>query len=420
MAKNDKEKKKRRKPGDWSFSERPGRKGQWVARKQFGKKENGKPNIIALYGHNISEVEQKAKEYDAKLLTNQLIKIPNLTVYSYVKNWIETKKRNSVKQKTYDGLEDALEVRLKPYDIANMSLKNISDENCQDYIDQRTASDKKYSIATIRKSYSLLNAAFKYAVKKKKLYSNPMELVEMPSEAVLENKTKKIMFFTEEQIAKIIIEANLKYSNGKPHYFYGLLIEVLARTGLRINEALALIWRDIDLKNKTLSVSKTLSEVKYRNKTSESDKNRIIIKTYPKTDKSVRVVKLSPKAVLAFENLKRQSQMYGLETGCEDNVFQTQNGNSVSYRNVQRTLDSILKNIGINDQRKDKAVENQGHYTLHALRHTFATNLLMNGIDIHVVSALLGHKKVSTTYNIYIHVIESQEGEALDKLDDIM
>ncbi len=269
---------KRRGRGDWSVSERPGRKGQWQARKQFGRKDNGKPNIIALYGRNKTEVKEKAKEYEAMLLTNQLVKIPKETVYSYVKYWLENVKKKSVKPKTYDGLEDSLESRLKPYDIANMQMKNVSDEICQEYINQLADSRKKYSIATIRKSFSLLNAAFKYAVQKRKLYTNPMELVEMPSEAVLETKTKKIMFFTEEQIAKIINEANLKYSNEKPHYFYGLIIEILARTGLRVNEALALIWGDIDLKNRTLSVSKTLSDVKNRNKKANLTKNALQLK----------------------------------------------------------------------------------------------------------------------------------------------
>ena len=419
MEEENLEKKKRRGRGDWSFTERTGRKGQWVARRQFG---NGKPNVIALYGKSKKEVREKAKAYEAKLLTNQLTNDCKETVYSFVKSWLENVKIKSVKAKTYDGLEDSLEVRLKPYDISNIQLKNVSVPLCQKYINQLVECDKKYALDTIRKSYNLLNAAFRYAVGLRYMAVNPMVFVELPNEAQLKTKTKtkKIMFFSEEQIAKIYNEVTRKFLNGKPHYFYGLLIEVLARTGLRVNEALALIWGDIDLKNRILSVSKTLSEVKNRNKKSESDKNRITIKTYPKTDKSARIVKLSQKAVEAFENIKRQAEMYGLSTGSNDSVFQSKTGNNVSYRNVQRTLDAILKNIGIYDHSKDKAVENQGHYTLHALRHTFATILLLNGIDIHVVSALLGHKKVSTTYNIYIHVIESQERKALDKLDDIM
>ncbi|MBP3267833.1 MAG: tyrosine-type recombinase/integrase, partial [Ruminococcus sp.] len=58
-------------------------------------------------------------------------------------------------------------------------------------------------------------------------------------------------------------------------------------------------------------------------------------------------------------------------------------------------------------------------YGLHTLRHTYASTLLRKGIDIKVVSALLGHKKVSTTYNTYIHIIEEQQNSALDAIDDL-
>ena len=413
---------KRRDPGDWSVSERSGRKGQWQARKQFGRKNNGKPNIIALYGRSKKEVKEKAKEYEAMLITNQIVKIPNKTVYDYVKNWLKTVKIMSVKPKTYDGLEDALEIRLKPYDLANTHMKNVSAENCQAYINQLANSDKNYSLATISKSYSLLNCAFIYAVQKKNLYTNPMELVELPSEATLETKTKEITFLTEEQLEKIFEEVSVKYANGKPHYYYGLIIEILARTGIRKNEALALLWEDVDLKNMTININKTLSNIKNRNSSTESDKKRITVKTYPKTKKSARIVKLSKKAAIAFENLKSQAELYGLSTGPKDNVFQTQTGNVVSDRNVQRTLDYILINLGIYKKTEDKneGKRKEQHYSLHSLRHTFATILLLHGVDINVVSALLGHEKVSTTYNIYIHVIEAQKTQALDMLDNIL
>ena len=84
------DKKSKRGQGEWSFVERTGRKGQWVARKQFGKKENGKPNIVCLYGHSKTEVKNKAADYDAKLLTNQQLNVSKETVYGYVKKWLET------------------------------------------------------------------------------------------------------------------------------------------------------------------------------------------------------------------------------------------------------------------------------------------------------------------------------------------
>ena len=178
----------------WHISQRPGRPGQWQARKQFGRKDNGKPNIKAFYGRSEAEVKNKAREYEAKLLTNQLINDPQKTVYEYVKEWLNVEKKYYVKAKTYDGLEDSLEKRLKPYDIANIQMKHLSHLHCQNYINQLVESPENYTIATIRKSYSLLNQAFKDAVENKDLTKNPMKSVKLPVEEALGKKPKKSLF----------------------------------------------------------------------------------------------------------------------------------------------------------------------------------------------------------------------------------
>ena len=357
------EKKNIRGHGEWSFVERTGRKGQWVARKQFGKKENGKPNIVCLYGHSKSEVKNKAIEYESKLLTNQQLNASKETVYSYVKKWLETFKRHSIKATTYDGMEDSLEIRLKPYDIADIQMNNLSIQLCQNYINQLVESDKHYSLATIRKSFNLLNAAFKYAVGAGDIARNPMDFVEMPKESVLEKKTKDVQFFTDEQMSKIYEEATSKFSNGKPHYYYGLLIEVLARTGIRIGEALGLKWKDVDFENRSLTVDNTISTVKNRKKKDDTDKKRLIVDSDPKTEKSVRKVRLSNKAVTAFKNVKAQNISYGLSVNPDDYVIQSQKGSIGSSRNVRRSFNSILEKIGIPDYDEQ--------YGLHTLRHPF-------------------------------------------------
>ena len=396
--------------GEWHFGLRSGRDGQWQARKQFGYKENGKPNIIAFYGKTKTEVKKKAADYDAKLLTNQPYQNSKETVYGYVKKWLETVKRHSVKATTYDGLEDSLEKRLKPYDIADIQMCNLSVQLCQSYINQLVESDKKYSIATIRKSFNLLNATFKYAVGTGDITRNPMEFVELPKESVLETKTKEVQFFTDEQMNGIYGEISQKFSNGKPHYYYGLAIEILARTGIRIGECLGLRWKDVDFENKTLTVDNTISVVKNRNQKDDTDRKRLIIDADPKTEKSVRKVRLSKKAVETFRKIQEQNDLYKLSSTPEDYVIQSQNGSIGSARNVRRSFNSILAKIEIPDYDEQ--------YGLHVLRHTYASRLLRRGIDVKIVSDLLGHKKVSTTYNTYIHIIEEQRNAALDALDD--
>lgn len=397
--------------GEWSFVERTGRKGQWVARRQFGKKANGKPNIVCLYGHSKTEVKNKAADYDAKLLTNQPYQNSKETVYGYVKKWLETVKRHSVKATTYDSMEDSLEIRLKPYDIANIQMNNLSVQLCQSYINQLVENDKNYSLATIRKSFNLLNASFKYAVGTGDIARNPMDFVEMPKESVLETKTKEVQFFTDEQMAKIYEEATRKFGNGKPHYYYGLVIEILARTGIRIGECLGLKWHDVDFQNRTLTVDNTISTIKNRKKKDDTDKKRLIVDSDPKTERSVRKVRLSNKAIAAFGNVKTQNISYGLSVEPNDYVIQSQRGSIGSPRNVRRSFNAILEKVGIPDYNEQ--------YGLHTLRHTYASTLLRKGIDIKVVSALLGHKKVSTTYNTYIHIIEEQQNSALDAIDDL-
>lgn len=79
----------------------------------------------------------------------------------------------------------------------------------------------------------------------------------------------------------------------------------------------------------------------------------------------------------------------------------------ITYRNLFRVLENILDSNGIN------------HGSLHTLRHTFATRLFKKGVDIKVISELLGHSDISITYDIYTHVISEQKQKAVNVLEDL-
>ena len=79
------------------------------------------------------------------------------------------------------------------------------------------------------------------------------------------------------------------------------------------------------------------------------------------------------------------------------------NGKSPIARNVQKTLDSMLIRSGCSIT----------HCSLHGLRHGFGAILLINGVDIKIVSKLLGHEKISTTYDIYIDFTKEQVHNAV-------
>ncbi len=81
--------------------------------------------------------------------------------------------------------------------------------------------------------------------------------------------------------------------------------------------------------------------------------------------------------------------------------------NVITYRNLFRVLSNILKANNIN------------HGSLHTLRHTFATKLFRNGVDVKVISELLGHSDIRVTYDIYTHVINEQKKKAVSVLDNL-
>ena len=88
-------------------------------------------------------------------------------------------------------------------------------------------------------------------------------------------------------------------------------------------------------------------------------------------------------------------------------VISTETGERISERSLFRSLDYALGAIGAH------------HIGVHGLRHTFASRMLMAGIDITVVSKLLGHRDITTTYNTYIHIVEEQKQQVMQMIPSI-
>lgn len=84
------------------------------------------------------------------------------------------------------------------------------------------------------------------------------------------------------------------------------------------------------------------------------------------------------------------------------------NGAPMSLRYIDRMCRKIEVAAGLPEEQI---------YGMHALRHTFATNLFSNGVDIKTISELLGHSDITTTYNTYVHVIKKLKRDAVISID---
>lgn len=387
------EKKQMREYGTGCISQR--KDGKWTARITVGTNENGKPKVKAFYGNTEREVKKKLKDFQKELAKNDYVVVQRNTVAVYMTNWLESNKRNELKPKSYDRLEQTLAYQVFPK-IGHLQIASIQSSHVQKMVNDLR--DEGYSYSTIKKAYDAVNDCFRTGMIQKTVMFNPALGVKLPSKKSF-GKTE-IKFYEENEIKQIQEAAVETFSNGKQIYRLGAAIPLAINTGLRMAELLGLKWNDISFEKKTLSVNGTRVVVKNRSVNAES-KYIVIDQDSAKTEAGERTIPLNDDAYNALLNLK------GV-TGDFEYVLSTENGNPILPRYLDRLCRCILVKAGLPEEKI---------YGLHSLRHTFASMLFRNGVDVKTVSELLGHSDVTITYNTYIHLIEDQKRIAVETMN---
>lgn len=337
---------------------------------------NGKRRYV--YGRTEAEVNKKfrnLKKEDPEVVARS---IKCMTVEEYMTSWLITYKKVELKPKSYDTLESTIQHQIVPY-FKGMQFFSVTHEDIQKFINQLNDDGRFYSI--IRKAYLALNGVYKYAMMKDQLLKNPCFGVKLPKKA--EKNVKSIQVLSKEQIKRYCEHATERYGNGKCVYRLGYGLVLILFTGLRLGEAAGLMWDDIDFQKRTLKVQRTLEYVKNRDG-DENSNHYVLVEGTTKSKSSERTIPLNQTALSALLELKKANGGFAY-------VFSNAKGKPMNPRNLNRAHDCILERAGI------------PHIGIHALRHTFASQLFANKVDIKVISKLLGHSDVSVTVHIRNH-----------------
>ena len=213
---------------------------------------------------------------------------------------------------------------------------------------------------------------------------------------------KEIIYFSKEQREKFKTEALRIYKTNKSVYNYGQAFILMLNTGIRESEMCGIHKQDIDLENNILHIRRNVVIVKDRDSKDVSKINgyKKKLQDTTKTYSGNRVIPLNKTAKIAIESLIKTSNHKSL-------LLATQNGEIISPDYLSKTFKKILLGAQLPT------------CGTHTLRHTFASVLFERGIEVKLVSELLGHADVSVTYNTYIHLIKKQKAKAVETLDDI-
>lgn len=384
---------RRRDYGSGSISQR--KDGTWTARVVIGTNDNGTPKIKALYGKTEREVRKKLKEFQNELHKNDRIVVQKSTVESYMLNWLHSVKSNELKPKSFDRLEQTIKYQVVPY-IGSLQVGAINADDVQKMLNDLKKEGKSYS--TIKKAYDAVNECFRTGMIKKTVASNPVLGVSVPAKKTFA-KTK-VKCYTKEESEKLCQAAAERYKNGKPIYRLGGVVKLALNSGLRLGELLGLRWEDVSFDNRTITVAQTIVVVKNRDNKSEA-KYLSVTQDSAKTQTSERTIYMNDEA---FDAL---TKLYAVTGQCT-HVLSDESGKPIPPRYLDRLFRKIAVAAGFPE---DKI------YGLHSLRHTFASRLFENGVDVKTVSEILGHSDVTITYNTYIHLIAEQKKSAIASLN---
>lgn len=319
-----------------------------------------------VYFYSVEPTQKKAEKDIDRQMMEYKEQEEKGKLFSYVADLWDTQYRKKVSDINYRKNTAAAYNRIVDW-FGNIPIKSISVAEVNVFINSLIS--KGYYKKTVANHKSILNMIFQYAVLNRYIDANPTAEIRLPSN--LPKKGREIPSTAEIKTVDMHCEG------------FDFLPYFLLYTGLRISEALAVQYEDIDFENKIITINKHLLH----------DGNRPVIENRTKTENSKRTVVLLERLA---DKIPKNKKGF---------VFCNEDGTPLT----KRQLFCRWKNY----QNKYKVT-----LTAHQLRHAYATMLFEAGVDIKDAQELMGHSDINLTRQIYTHIRETRKEETRKKLND--
>jgi integrase len=328
-----------------------------------------------------SEAQSVLKRLLYEFETQGLIKEKTDTYFDVYEEWIE-QYRNTVEESTFVKTKRIFKNHILPF-FGKMRIKQIKLNECQKAMNKWA---KQLARPTMIMNYA--SKVFDHAIRSGIIDKNPTELVIKPSKKK-NVQTKKVNFYTKQELNLFL--DSLEKENEPMVY---MLFRLLAYTGLRKGEALALTWSDIDFEDNTLTVNKALTR---------GENSKLILQP-PKTKGSVRVISLDSTTIEFLKKWRITQRKNFLSIGIntlkkKQLIFSNSNNEFLQPTITRKYIKKVCAKYGLKE------------ITTHGFRHTHCSLLFEAGETYERVQARLGHSDIQTTMNIYTHVSPEKRDE---------
>ena len=378
---------KKRASGEGSIRKRPD--GRWEGRYIAGHDENGKAIRKNVLGKSQAEVKEKLRKAIEISQQLDISRSDSYTVEAWCKTWFELYSKPNIRPSTQERYWNHIRFHVVPW-LGKIKLAKLTSRDIQKMYNEvkdhgrikkgpNDHHDSSLTASYIQSLHRMFHMCLDRAVKENLILRNPSDDCILPKREKKEMKTLK-----PEDMKAFLQEADRR---GVLPMFY---LELCS--GLRRGELCALQWKDLDVKSRTISVSKQAVRVKG---------GGVDIAT-PKTATSIRIEYIPQEAVdmLIAEHEKHPDNIW---------LFPSPVTGEMYYPDALSALNTkILKSLGME------------HMRFHDLRHTFATMALQSGVDIRTVSGMLGHADPGFTLRTYTHTNPKMLEEAAATVGQVM
>ena len=381
--------------------------GKWVGSITVGYDDKGQQKKKTVYGNSQTEVAKKLAEVSGRIKSNSYELVESKNFGELMTDWLLVFKKSSVTGRTFEGIMRNFRLHIEPQ-IGNMKIYDIDTFVIQKVINKLI--DEKYSNNTIKKNKHMISQFFEYAIDNKWVSVNPTLKVQIRTKDKATNKKEKYKALPPEIRTKFLEALNKDDAN-----FIKSLCVCLMFSGLRIGEALAIKWQNIDFENKTLKIKQAITQISKFD--SEGNViNRVTVVGDTKKTCSVREI---PVADIVIETLKewREKQILRQKTNKEVTadltartsfIFANDDGSVRTYSGTRKIFDRF--------KRRNNLHKSNIHF--HGLRHTFSIMLFEMNENPKVIQQLLGHRDVKTTITVYNSVDNEYIRQTTEKFND--
>lgn len=371
-----------------------------ITKKKIRHSESTKLKVIEKSKRKNLENENEAK-YRLKLFREKWTKfyfsnskkdgVENIYFTDYLENWLNSIKAG-LQPSTMRGYSINVKRVIIPYfKPKNILLNKLKARHIQEFYTY-CIDEKKVSPNTVIRYHANIRKCLQSALKQELVTSNQADLVDKPK--------KKLYIANVLPISKLLILLrNIEGTHLEIPTFFSIYY------GLRRGEAAGLLWSNVDFKNKKIIIGNTLIE---------GENKELLNRKSLKTKSSYRTLELIPEVEKFLLEIKEKQEKNkklfksSYNYKYNDNICVKENGDLIKLDYITKKFKEITRKLGYDDV----------HF--HCLRHSFATNMYDEGMDMKELQMWLGHSSISTTMDLYLHFLEKRIKESAKILENAM